>query len=453
MPNSIGVSRRQTVFVVREDAKGVLKFPAAADLVLAAGDAVMNQTPQFTDSEEKRDTLDVLDQFQNSRPPGDWSIPTYLRPSGARGLAPQGEALFETLQGLKNPATSAQLSASLATAATLSLSHGSVAGGALPERGIIQIGSELIRYTGKSAGTLTGLTRGYATTSAATHATGATLSLKSLVFRQATASPSVSIWIKTDHFLQAMAGCTVNQATIGVNNEGAVTLGFKGQGMVMSWAGSDPLSAQAASGATSIPVADARKFCPGLRVWNMTRADDRAGQGYPVTSVDTVANTVTLANATAATWSTGDVLQGFLPDGVAIGRPVESRHTAVEIAGVQARFRNSDYTISVPKQYLTHEVGTDYPEDYLEQTREITSTLNLYFRRDEAIRFHDGYKGSEAPIELVFGEGVGSRMALLLKRCKLEAPSISFENPAVALSMGLKALGTVGEDSCEIRFE
>ena len=452
MPNNIGVSRRQTVFVVKEDVKGTLKFPSATDLVLAAGDATINQTPDFTDSEEKRDTLDVLDQFQNTRPAGEWSFPMYLRPSGTLGSVPQGDALFEALQGLKNPATTAALNGGIDDSVT-TLTYDTLAGGALPERGIIQIESELISYTGKTSTTLTGLTRGYNSTTAATHADDTAITLKSLVYFQDTTSPSVSIWVKTDHFLQALAGATVNECKIGVNNEGAVNLDLKGQGMVMTWAGSDPVKTESASGQKVISVTDARKYSVGMYVWNMTKEDDNSSSGYAITAVDTSANTITVGTNLGVTWEVADIVQGFLPTGTVTGSPVESRYTEVEIDGASAKFRNSDYTISVPKQYVTDEVGTEYPEDYLEQTREITSTLDLYFRRDEAHRFHDGYQGEEVPIELVFGNTVGSKMALYLKRCKLEVPSVSFSNPAVALSIGLKALGTDGEDSCEIRFE
>jgi hypothetical protein len=190
-----------------------------------------------------------------------------------------------------------------------------------------------------------------------------------------------------------------------------------------------------------------------MYIWNETLEDDNGGAGYLISTVDTTLNLLTIGSPTSQPWEKDDIIAGFLPTGTVIGTPTESRHTTVEINGATAKFRGTDYTIGVPKQYIIDEVGTDAPEDYLEQTRNISSTLNLYFRRDEAHRFYDGYQGSEVPIELVFGDAVGKRMAMYLKRCKLEVPTISFENPAVALSMGLKALGTVGEDSCEIRFE
>jgi hypothetical protein len=44
-------------------------------------------------------------------------------------------------------------------------------------------------------------------------------------------------------------------------------------------------------------------------------------------------------------------------------------------------------------------------------------------------------------------------MRIYMQKVKLTVPSIAFEAPAVAISIPMKALGTLGEDSCEICFE
>ena len=63
MSTEIGISRKQTAFVKKETTVGTLIWPLAGDQVLPAGDAVINQSPDFVDSEEKIDSLDILDQF------------------------------------------------------------------------------------------------------------------------------------------------------------------------------------------------------------------------------------------------------------------------------------------------------------------------------------------------------------------------------------------------------
>lgn len=100
--NILGKAREQTVFAVKETTKGTLAFPAAAaPYIITAGYGDMNQNPSFTDSEEVRNSRDVLAQFQDMTPAGAFSIPMYARPSGVAGDAPMGDVVFESLLGLK----------------------------------------------------------------------------------------------------------------------------------------------------------------------------------------------------------------------------------------------------------------------------------------------------------------------------------------------------------------
>ena len=143
---NIGISRSQVVFAVKETTCGTLKFPTAIDFIRPAGLAIINQVPEFIDSEELRNTLDILDQFQNQLPPGDWSLNMYARPATAIGGTPQGDPLFQSWQGSLNPATAASLAGGInATAATVPFDG--LTGGEMPNRGVVLVGTEYIRYT------------------------------------------------------------------------------------------------------------------------------------------------------------------------------------------------------------------------------------------------------------------------------------------------------------------
>lgn len=100
--NIIGIARQQTVFAVEETVKGTLAFPAAAaPYIVAAGYVDMNQNPSFSNSEEIRNSRDVLSQFQDMTPAGQFSLPLYVRPAGTAGSAPMGDVVFESLLGMK----------------------------------------------------------------------------------------------------------------------------------------------------------------------------------------------------------------------------------------------------------------------------------------------------------------------------------------------------------------
>ena len=464
----IGISRKQRVFAVLETTQGAVKFPAAANFIRPAGDAIINQSPDFVDSEEKQDTLDILDRFQNARPPGEFTIPMYLRTDSSASFAtPQGDAIWQSLQGGRETwsctiATIAGVASTQATFRTLV--------GTPPKKGVFHIGAETFFYHDwstssstmgtfyflNSASAATG--RGYHGTSAAIHNTGAAGSAAtvcSIFYKQETTSPSMTIWVETDHFVQGLIGATVGQMTVGVTNEGAVILNITGQGMEMVWAGTTTVVAgtHAGGGAASLcTVDDARAFTVDSYIQNFSAGDNNSGAGYKVISSNATTNVIGWTPAAGAliTWATSATICGYLPSATVVGTAIESRYTDVEIDDVDASIKNTDLTISVPKQYVTDEVGTTFPEDYMEQVRDISSTLDLYFRDTDFTYFKDGYDGNAVELFLKFGSAEGGMLGMLMKNVSLTVPSVGFSAPAVNLSIPMKALGTVGEDSLEI---
>jgi len=459
MTEQIGRSRKQRVFAILEDTKGTLKFPAAANIIAPAGNAVMNQSPTFVDSLELSDSLDVIDRFQNALPAGTWSVPTYVRPSGTIGSVPQGDALWQSMQGGKSGTVTAALNAGIDSNDD-SFVYKSLAGGILPEIGVVTIGTEKILYTSivrttATTGTCSGCVRGYNGTTAASHLADAAITANHIFYRQDTESPSFSLWIQTDFMVQGMSGCSVNQVTAGITNTGALSFEFSGQGMKMCWAGYDTVYVEAASGQKTIVVSHSERFSVGSRIWNKTKEDDNSGAGYEIDSVNYSTDTITVTSNLQETWEAADEIEGFLldPDTDAeIGDPIESRLASISFDGVAAKFKTSDLTFNVPKEYLVDEVGTTQPEQYVENTREITSNLKLYLNHENVGYFGLGFEGNESKIKMVFGDEAGSIMAIILPRVSLEVPAIAATAPTIELTVPIKALGTAGEDSCEIVF-
>lgn len=102
MTNTVARAIEQVVFAVEETTKGVAVFPtAAAEMIVTAGPAELNQQPTFTPSDEMDDTLDILNRFQDQIANGQFSLPIYLRPSGTAGTPPMGKFLYESLMGLE----------------------------------------------------------------------------------------------------------------------------------------------------------------------------------------------------------------------------------------------------------------------------------------------------------------------------------------------------------------
>lgn len=456
--SNIGLSRKQRVFAILEDTLGELKFPDAAGFIRPAGNAVINQNLEFSDSLELQDTLDVLDVFPNAIPAGDFSIPMYIRPNSTFSSDPQGSCLFESMMGDKNEATTAALLDIIdATISTITLD--TITGGTLPEKGVILIGEEYLQYTGKiqnsgaTTATLTGVVRGYNSSTAAATAADTVVSLESVFYKQKTTSPSVSIWVETDHLIQALSGASVVAGELSITNEGAVMINFTGNGMQMYWAGTTTAAATIASGETGITLASGKHFSAGMYLQNKTKEDTNGGDGYEILSTTNSAATLTLGSAITEAWATDDVISGYLPTATVIGDTIEGRYSTLEIDDIEAKIKTGSLNVNTPKTYITDEVGTEYPEDYLEDTREITSDLGLYFRKADVKYFTDGYANTEESTMLLrCGNTAGNIFEAYMKRTKLKVPTVEIASPAVELRINVKALGTNGEDSLELYF-
>lgn len=181
---SVASSRIKKVFVVLEDVSGTLQRPVSSGFVMPAGDVTMNQTPQYTDSEELSGTLDVIDQFKNALEAGEISLPMYVRLEKDGKI--QGQNLFTSLMGSvqERGAVTATVAAAGATdpagidAATTTIPYDGLATGVtLPATGTVAIDAEKISYAGLTASTLTGCTRGANNTTAAAHADDAVITL------------------------------------------------------------------------------------------------------------------------------------------------------------------------------------------------------------------------------------------------------------------------------------
>jgi hypothetical protein len=455
---NIGKARKQRVFVCIEDTCGTLKFPTpSTDFILSAGNAAMNQKPAFVDSLELSDTLDVLAQFQSATGPATWTIPMYLRMTGTVGTTeyPQGDALFQSLQGSRKSATTASLDGGiLADGATILLK--AIDNGRLPKVGVVTIGSEKIYYDTLAQGnssttaTLTGLTRAYNSTSAAAATSDTIVTLTSIFYQQDTDSPSVSIWIEDDHLIRGISGATANNCAVTINNEGAVMFTFSGEGMEMVWAGTSALATSSIASATSIYVDDGEIFKAGAYIWNETQADNNSGAGYEISSV--VGNILTLGSIGGidSAWATDDVIKGYLGTETSIGTAVESRLSDVYLNDVATKVRSMDLTISAPKTYITDEIGTSYPEAYMEDKRSITGSLGLYLRKADVQYFSQGFAGTTKELAIKFGDTQGYIMSLVMPRAQIEVPEISQDGAAQAMAINYKAMGQNGEDSLDI---
>lgn len=279
----------------------------------------------------------------------------------------------------------------------------------------------------------------------------------SVVYSQDLSKPSFSLWVKKSHSMLFASGCAVTQGKCSLSNKGAVQWDFTGNFFQMGWVGTDSLSGTEAAAQTTLSVHNAKKFCVGGLFQNSTTSNDgdNSGAGFIITDVDYVANTITIAapGVPSGGWAENDVIEPFLPAGAKVGYPIESRYTAVTIDGVASTIKTMDLTVDDAARFMDDEITTTgYPESYVEDTRSITGTLGLRFRKDELARFYSAYQGTEAAWVLTFGSAAGKYMRINLPYVNMEVPTIEDNAPVVDLNIPIKATGNVGEDSMTITF-
>ena len=454
--STVASSKIQQVFAVIEDVTGVLQRPTAAGYIMPAGRATMNQTPDYTNSDELSGSLDVIDQFKNKVKAGEGAIPMYAR-LPTDGSKMQGAALFESWMGTvqePNAATAAIATGGDIDADDTTINISGITGGKFPVRGEVLIGTERIRYLGvtvNGSGVITALTncvRGYHSTTAASHAAAATITLKSRVYFLDNCRPTCSIWIKNDHTVMFASGCVVTECKVPKAQEGGQHVDFSYQFRQMGWCGRSFLSADQTTAVLSVvtstgTAADGAYTVGGI-IKNTTKNDDNSGAGYTITAVDSTAGTITVT-PTPSGWDEDDQIDPWLPTATPIGNALTASATRVFIGGTAGKLLDGTMTYGTPTAFTDD--FDDYPGENADNMRTFSMDNSLYFRADDATEFKRGYNGYELPVNVPMGGTAGQTLTLCMPRVKLTMPSTDVSDPFVTLKRTGGVLGTKGNDS------
>ncbi|KAL1110000.1 hypothetical protein AAG570_014016, partial [Ranatra chinensis] len=363
-------------------------------------DATANQSPEFTDSPEKIGSRGIVDQYRNATPPATANIPMVFRVSSALGGKPQGHDMLVSMFGETslNAKPTFKLNADItATIKTIVLKD---VVGILPPSGVIKVETEFIFYEKLTKSlttvTLSECTRGYHNSTAALHTADTTGVLDSLVYYQGDCSKTFTLWLQTDHFTEAITGCTVNQASISLQNDGPIMFDITSlQGMQMLFAGTCPVKTTTTAGAQAVVVDDARFYSVGMKIYNADINDDNSGSGYTITAIDYVTNTLTLDTAIASNWAGGEFVSGWLPTPESIGTALLGSDAAITFDGVKGAIRGTTITYNNNTQYITDEIGTKYPARFVDGVRQISFEMSAYFDRKDGHKPQEGYEGKQ----------------------------------------------------------
>jgi len=455
--NTVGLAIEQVCLCCKETTKGTAVYPtAAAELVIGAGVIDINQQPTYTNSEEIANSLDILDRFQDQVGAGTFSIPTYIRPSGIAGTAPMADVLYESLMGIGTNTGGTSEAYSQATTKpsfTLWLLKGHTlffGTGACVDTGAFSFtnkGACMATFSGgfmqmgwagtcsAASATANGTGTGYTVDDAENYATGDTTIHVDIGEGSCLAGDTVTF----------VGDTTVYFVTTGWTENGDNDLVIASPGLTKAL--NDGV-AMTITGNRLITVVDGQKFTAGGRVRIADANNSKAG--YTISSVSgnvlSMSEAVTCANAA--------VIAGYLDETLtAVSSPLESKNTTISFDAVTTALKALSLTISSPAVYQVDEITTSgYPEDYVEDTRDISGSIDLLFRENDMGLFYDGLNGVSVATVIAIGTVAGSICTIGLPQTKLEVPNIVTDKPTVSLTSNLTAIGSTGEDSATITF-
>lgn len=450
--------RTLVVFVVEETTPGTLEVPTQQDAVLAVGLPTLTQQPNFTASEELRDSLDVIDEVPDVTPQGDFSLNIYHRPAGRAGDLPVERALMKAAYPVVTvtPDTSVEYALTKGCKPTVSawwrlgnnivgFAEGVVVGGHNPNN----------TNTGYFNGVFTGVFRRKGTLGPTTvdgpFLTGvsvmkvAEIDQLNAVGGQFTVEGSATIYQITN----------VDTATSNITFTPTLTDDIADLANITPYLPepitftSTTVDGVTLTGETDLLATDVTKLAVNGKITIEGSATE-----YNIDSIDTGLGQFTISPALTDDIADLAVITPvyLAPVDGGLGVVGEARKARVEIDGVVGAFTEMNITMQQADEWLTNEVTpTEYPESFVVADREVTGTLTANFVASAVKAWAEGQRGDEHTLKYSQENGVGASLDFELPRAKIQVPSMA-DGPAITFAREFRGLGTGAEDSIKATY-
>jgi len=87
-------SNEEECFAKLETACGTLVKPTPSDRIFSVGPVEFSQEQEFLEDEQIRPSASMLSKIKGKKNPGEWSMNTYVKPSGTLGTPPEHSVLY-----------------------------------------------------------------------------------------------------------------------------------------------------------------------------------------------------------------------------------------------------------------------------------------------------------------------------------------------------------------------
>jgi len=263
-------------------------------------------------------------------------------------------------------------------------------------------------------------------------------------------SISLSIFNDIDPHREALCGAVPSKWSFkfGGGDEPKVT--FSGEAKDHYLCGSDTL-AQDATTTTAITVTDTRQFAIDMLI--KVGTEDNGGAGFNITEINYETNVLTL-NAQVASQSTGAAVIPLPITPTTSGDVISVINGNVKIGTSEILITSCGFDLDQKVALRNDEFGSESASGYRHpEFREVTCSLDLYFKKNAAKWLNDAKRFTAQDIEVNLGDTEGYKMEIDANQVEFEIPSIDVpDNDECTISLSGKCLGSAGEDEIVVKF-
>jgi hypothetical protein len=391
--SDIAIGRDVIVFAKAEATPGTAVFPAATDAIFLTGDGAFKQNRGFLPDQQRRDTFSKIAQYKGRLEPGEWNFPTYIKPSGSAGVAPECGQLLEGLFGKETVVGS--------TSVTYTL---------------LGPGNEILTFS-------------------------IYFRLGHTVFANlGCAVNSADIVIKAGND---------DDALVGIN--------FNGNFIRQIRTGTDALAAEAAAETTTITVDNARKFMIGSVIEIGSDNNSGAGYAVSDVNYETNVLTFSPELVTGqdidavvkgylpTPTEVGEPIHGRLGH---VTFDEDASPVNVPILQADIGINNNIKVLNEEKN------NTDYPTDFLKTAgREVTLSVQAYFDTETMARYYEIDAQLQKEIKIPAGDTAGKKLRFEFPQVELQMAEVSGGEECILTMTKLPLASASFEDEIKLVFD
>ncbi len=390
-----GQGRNERIFVVAQTVIGTGIWPAGTDAIRVLKTNLSRKLERKPRT-DKRQSRDLIER-RSSRVTAEWSIEKYLMTGAAAGTAPDDRDLWIAAFGKETVVG--------ATSVTYSLARDPGTNPQVPSKLF-----SVVRHI-------------------------------------------------PDAMLEHGIGCLLEECKINLSGEDAAKISFSGPARDVNRVGGViQLASQASSGASSVTVkaGQGRRLYVGARIRFQHQSHptqlEASTAGYEVTSIAT--DTIGISPTLASTILADAEIWPYTPASTVAGSPIDGVLGSLTIDGTTAYIESAEIVVKNNLVLDAQRYGSAYLEDANHGMREVTGSITMKLRRDQAQYLVDMNSYTVRDLALVAGTVAGSIVMINMDRCEFDTSDLDVPEDAEVATFTVPFVvlgsGTLGYDDNSI---